>query len=292
MDSENVFDIYSALEAPEAPLSKKKMSKRHPGESSKGPSAKKTHTADPPADEPSTNAAPPPSPLEQQTPPAPVGSTPSPPAPTDQTQQAAPASTGGDISSRALRLVKDRVTKILKHERCREAMAGMETMDVDQILNRTLNEFASAMLTLTAGQLHFGAITEQSRAVEQRHAEELKVIEAKYAEQLEAVLEEKNKLAEELGKKQTALDKAIEQRDQFKESNRVNYREAKKLEQDLIASRQETTTLEGWIEKLEKANANNLERVSARRMKTSVFEQKNWKKDLDVIDNNTFFVVW
>ncbi|XP_062075190.1 uncharacterized protein LOC133779218 [Humulus lupulus] len=220
MDSKNLFDIYSAPEAPEAPLSKKKMSKRHPGESSKAPQAKKARTAVPPADGPSTNVTPPPSPLEQQTPPAPIRSTPSPPAPTDQTQQAAPASTGGDILSLALRSVKDRVAKILKHERCREAMASTEMMDVDQILTRTLNEFAS----------------------------------------LEAVLEEKNKLAEELREKQTALDKAIEQRDKFKESNRVNYCEAKKLEEDFTASRQETATLEGQIEKLEKANASNLER--------------------------------
>ncbi|XP_062081118.1 allergen Asp f 7 homolog [Humulus lupulus] len=115
-DSENVFDIYSAPEAPEAPSSKKKTSKWHPGESSKTPQAKKACTAGPLADGPSTNVTPPPSPHEQQTPPAPVGSTPSPPAPTDQTQQAGPASTGGDISSRALRLVKDKVAKILKHK--------------------------------------------------------------------------------------------------------------------------------------------------------------------------------
>ncbi|XP_062103557.1 uncharacterized protein LOC133814639 [Humulus lupulus] len=171
MDSENVFDIYSAPEAPEAPSSKKKTSKRHPGERSKAPLAQETRTADPPVDGPSTNVTPPPSPLEQQTPPTPVGSTPSPPALTDQTQQ--------------------------------------------------------AMLNLTAARLRSGTITEQSRASEQRHAEELKIAEAKYAEQLEAVLEEKNKLAKELREKQATLDKAIEQRDKFKESNRINYRKAK-----------------------------------------------------------------
>ncbi|XP_062100764.1 lysine-rich arabinogalactan protein 19-like [Humulus lupulus] len=86
MDSENVFDMYCALEAPEAPVSKNKSSRRHQGESSKAPPAKKSRTADPPADEPPTNTTPPPSPLEQQTPPAPVGLTPSPPDPTNQTQ--------------------------------------------------------------------------------------------------------------------------------------------------------------------------------------------------------------
>ncbi|XP_062100982.1 uncharacterized protein LOC133806901 [Humulus lupulus] len=220
MDSEYMFDIYSAHEAPKAPSSKKKTSKRHPEESSKMPQAKKACTAGPLSDGPSANATPPPSPLETDPPPAPAGSTPSPPAPTDQTQQAGPASTRGDISSRALRSVKDRVAKFLKHDRCREAMASTETMDVDQILTRALSDFAS----------------------------------------LEAVLEEKNKLAAELREKQTALDEAVEQRDQFKDSTRINYRKAKKLEQELAASRQETTTLEGRIEKLEQANASNVER--------------------------------
>ncbi|XP_062118828.1 uncharacterized protein LOC133832507 [Humulus lupulus] len=219
MDSENVFDIYSAPKAPEAPSSKKKTSKRHPRESNKAPPAKKTHTADPPTEGPSKNVTPPPSPLKQQTPPASVWSTPSPPAPTDQTQQVTPTSTMGDILSRALRSVKDRVAKILKHERCREVMVVTEMMDVNQILTHALNEFSS----------------------------------------LEAVLKEKNKLAEELREKQATLDKVVEQRDKFKESNHVNYREAKKLKEDLTASRQETTTLEGRIEKLEKANAGNLE---------------------------------
>ncbi|XP_062089322.1 uncharacterized protein LOC133795878 [Humulus lupulus] len=78
--------------------------------------------------------------------------------------------------------------------------------------------------------------------------------------QLAVVLEEKNKLAEELKEKQNSLDKAIDQRDQFKESNHVNYCAAKQLEEDLAASRQKNTTLEGQIEELKKANASNLER--------------------------------
>ncbi|XP_062093556.1 uncharacterized protein LOC133799568 [Humulus lupulus] len=134
MESENIFDMYCAPEAPEAPTSKKKMSRRHQGESSKVPWAKKSRTADPPADVPSTNATPTPSPLERQSPPTPVGSTPSPPARADQTQLVAPTSTRGDISSHALRSAKDKLAKNLKHERCREAMVGTETMDVDQIL--------------------------------------------------------------------------------------------------------------------------------------------------------------
>ncbi|XP_062093572.1 uncharacterized protein LOC133799586 [Humulus lupulus] len=228
MDSENVFDLYSAPEAPVAPPSRKKTSKRHPGESSKMPQAKKPCTAGVPEDGPSETATPPPSPHEEQTPPTPVGSSPSPTAPTDQTQLVGPATTGGNITGRAFTSVKDRVAKIVKHDRYREAMAATETMDVDQNLTRALNEFASAFLTLTAGRLRSGTITEQSRSLEQQHADELKAAEAKYSEQLTTMLKEKNKLAEELKEKKNSLDKAIEQRDQFKYSNRINYRETKK----------------------------------------------------------------
>ncbi|XP_062086145.1 uncharacterized protein LOC133792253 [Humulus lupulus] len=118
----------------------------------------------------------------------------------------------------------------------------------------------NAMLTLTAGRLHSGVVTEQAKSLEQRHADELKAAAEKYVEQLAMVLEEKNKLAEELKAKKKSLDKAINQRDQFKEFNRVNYHAAKQLEEDLAASRQENTTLEGWIEELKKANPRNLER--------------------------------
>ncbi|XP_062093746.1 uncharacterized protein LOC133799763 [Humulus lupulus] len=255
MDSVNVFDIYSTPETPTAPPSKKKASKRHPGESSKVPQAKKPRNAGLPEDGPSANTTPP-SPRKQQTPPAPAGTTPPPAAPTDQAHQVSPASTGGDITSHAFISVKDRVAKNVKHDRCQEAM------DVDLILNRTLNEFTNAMLTLTAGRLCSGAITEQAKSLEQRHADELKAAAEKYVKQLAVEFKEKNKLAEELKEKQKSLDKAIDQRDQFKESNRVNYRAAKQLEEDLAASRQENTTLEGWIEELEKANASNLERYN------------------------------
>ncbi|XP_062086224.1 predicted GPI-anchored protein 58 [Humulus lupulus] len=176
------MDSESTPEAPKAPVSKKKASKRHPGESSKMPQAKKSRTTGLPEDGPLANATPPPSPHEQQTPPAPAGSTPSPLTPTDQTQQVGAASTGVDITSHAFRSVKHKVAKIVKNDHCREAMAATETMDVDQILTRALNEFASAFLTLTAGQLRSGAVTEQSKSLKQRHADELKAAETKHAE--------------------------------------------------------------------------------------------------------------
>ncbi|XP_062089318.1 uncharacterized protein LOC133795874 [Humulus lupulus] len=126
---------------------------------------------------------------------------------------------------------------------------------------------APAMLTMTVGRLRSGVITEQSKASEQWHTEELKAVEAKYVEQLEmaqkvnaALLEEKNKLAEEMKGKQTTLDKALEAKEKYKESHLINFRKAKKLEADLIESRQEAENLEAWINNLEKANTSNLER--------------------------------
>ncbi|XP_062085598.1 uncharacterized protein LOC133791696 [Humulus lupulus] len=120
MDSENVFKIYSAPEALAAPPSRKKTSKRHPGESIKAPQAKKPPNAGLPEDGPSANATPP-SPHEQQTPPAPDGSTPSPVAPTDQTQQAGPASTGAMLTLIAGRLRSSAVTEQAKYLEQRHA---------------------------------------------------------------------------------------------------------------------------------------------------------------------------
>ncbi|XP_062114437.1 uncharacterized protein LOC133825524 [Humulus lupulus] len=259
-----MFDFYSA---PDAPGSKKKASRRHCEECSKDPPAKKACTEDPPAADPSKNTTPPPSPVEQQNMSVPVGSTPSPSAPADQTQPATSTPIGDDISSRTLRLAKDRMTRILRHERSREAMAGTESMEVDQILNRALNELASEMLTVTASRILSGVITEQSKSSEQQHAEELKVIEEKYVEQLEVaqkanttLLDEKNKMAEELKEKQAALDKALEAKEKYKESHVINFHEAKKLEAGLIESKQEAEKLEARINELEKTNASNLER--------------------------------
>ncbi|XP_062106722.1 uncharacterized protein LOC133818046 [Humulus lupulus] len=155
---------------------------------------------------------------------------------------------------RSFRLIKERLTKIAKHDRCRAAMAAMETMGVDPILNRALNEFTSAMLTLTAGHIRLGAIVEEVKTSDQRHEEELKAVEARYADQLAAVTAKKAKLEKELEEKQKSLEKARESRDQYKESNRSNYKLTKQLELDLIASRLETKDMEARAKSLEGLN--------------------------------------
>ncbi|XP_062088652.1 polygalacturonase-like [Humulus lupulus] len=104
-------------------------------------------------------------------------------------------------------------------------MAATETMGIDPILNRALNEFTSAMLTLTAGRIHLGAIAEETKTSDQRHEEEFKAAKARYADQLAAVTAEK-----ELEEKQKYLEKACESRDQYKESNRFNYKMGRSLE--------------------------------------------------------------
>ncbi|XP_062118587.1 uncharacterized protein LOC133832234 [Humulus lupulus] len=157
---------------------------------------------------------------------------------------------------KAVQLELDLVASRQEVEELRKRVQELEEAGAKDLEKHGLR----AILTLTAGRLRSGAVTEQSRTLVQRHIEELKAADVKYAEQLEAVLEEKNKLAAELREKYTALDKAIDQKDNFKESNRINYREAKKFEHELVVSRQETTTLEGRIKKLEQANASNLER--------------------------------
>ena len=139
--SPNVFDLYQTQEEEEVPLvRRRKSARRQDGESSQAPSAKKSRAADPPKDGPSGQpSAQPPAPAEKEVPLATTN--PSPAAKKEQAQQA--ELPGAKLSSRSLRSAKDRLAHILKHDRCREAMAEAENMGVDQILNRALNEVAS-----------------------------------------------------------------------------------------------------------------------------------------------------
>ncbi|XP_062096044.1 uncharacterized protein LOC133801825 [Humulus lupulus] len=183
MASANVFDIYSTQDEEEVPLvRKRKSSRRHVGESSQMPSAKKNRASGPPAEGPPAQDTKQ-HPLEQEVPSsnAPAAKTPSPLAPIEQTQQAGGASTRTELSHRVLRSAKDLLAKILKHDRCKKAMAGTEKMGVNQIINRALNETASAMLTLTTARLRSGASIEQSRAWELKLMEELQAAEVRHA---------------------------------------------------------------------------------------------------------------
>ena len=147
MTSANVFDLYSTQEEEVPLVRKRKSTKKHDGESSQVPPAKKNRATDPskdgPSGQPSTQ---PPASAEKEIPPPPAATNPSPTAPTKQAQQTEGALPGARLSSRSLRSAKDCLTHILKHDRYREAMAKAETMGVDQILNRALNEVASVSI--------------------------------------------------------------------------------------------------------------------------------------------------
>ncbi|XP_062086236.1 classical arabinogalactan protein 9-like [Humulus lupulus] len=133
MPTDRAFNLYSKS------ASKKKSSKRQPGEGCSNPSAKKARTGDPPTPTPTKETTPPPIPVKETTPP-PTSVNQNPPAPVEQTSPAAPAdltppastdqtpagrpkeASREDLTSVVLNSAKDRMTKITKHRRSREAI--------------------------------------------------------------------------------------------------------------------------------------------------------------------------
>ncbi|XP_062118320.1 uncharacterized protein LOC133831934 [Humulus lupulus] len=248
MSAEDLFDLYSEPE-PAAPPSKKKWSRQHLGESSSIPLTKKIQIADPPTPASSKETTPPPAPIDQTSPPAPVDQT-HPPAPVNQppptpTDQTPPDQTGEALKNIVLSSSKDRMTKLLRHRRSQEAIIGTDTMEVDQIINRALSKVLSGVLTMSASWRRSGALTAQS---EKKNAE---------------LLEQKAKLSEELKQHQATLIKAIETKEKYKEASLLNFKEASKLQDDLVISRKETERLEERIKEREETNASNLERCLA-----------------------------
>ncbi|XP_062089749.1 calcium-dependent protein kinase 27-like [Humulus lupulus] len=209
MASANVFDLYSTQEEEEVPLvRKKRLTRKHDGDPSQMPSAKKNRATVPSKDGPSgQTSAQPPAPLEKEIPPppAPATTTSSPPAPTEQAQQAKGAPPGAKLSSHSLRSAKDRLAHILKHDRCKEAMAEAETM--------------GAMLTMTVARARAGASVEQSCARELKLMEELRAAEARHAGELEVVTQQKDSLAADLVEKQASLESARKQREEYQEAS-------------------------------------------------------------------------
>ncbi|XP_062075429.1 uncharacterized protein LOC133779487 [Humulus lupulus] len=236
MSSEDMFELYSV---PAAPSSKKKESRPHRGESSKNPPMKKAQTGDPPAAVPSKETTPPPSPLDQTSPPAPVDQNPPPPAPADQTP---PDQTGDVLTNYVISSAKERMTKLSRHRCSREAIISTESME--------------GMLTMTASWHRSGALITELKASEAKHAEESKMTLKKNAE----LLEQNTKLAEELKTFQVALTKDTVEKEKYEEASLLNFKEATKLQDDLVASKKETEGLEGRIKELEETNASNLER--------------------------------
>ncbi|XP_062100976.1 uncharacterized protein LOC133806895 [Humulus lupulus] len=223
MASANIFDIYSTQEEEEVPLvRKKKSTRKHDGEPSQMPSAKRNRATDPSTDGPSgQTSVQPPAPHEQEIlpPPTPAATNPSPPAPTEQTQQAEGVPPGAKLSGRSLRSAKDRLAHILKHDRCKEAMA-------------------EAMLTMMAARARAGTSIEQSRARESKLMEELRAAEARHAGEMEVVTQQKDSLVADLVEKQASLESARKQREEYQEASRIHWHEVKKLqEENLVKDR-------------------------------------------------------
>ncbi|XP_062076252.1 uncharacterized protein LOC133780692 [Humulus lupulus] len=139
-------------------------------------------------------------------------------------------------------------------------MANAETMGVDQILNRALNEVASAMLTMTAARARAGASIEQTRAREANLTEELQATEARHAGELEVMTQQKDSLAADLAEKQASLENARKQRDEYQEASRTHWREVKRLQEENLAKDRSIAVLKSQVDQLRLTNAKDLER--------------------------------
>ncbi|XP_062114227.1 uncharacterized protein LOC133825278 [Humulus lupulus] len=129
-------------------------------------------------------------------------------------------------------------------------------MKTNQILIRALNEILSGVLTMSPDW-------RRSEEIDANHAEEIKACKqrAKTSEEKAKACEEQvARLSEELRKSQEAVAKVTTSKNEFKEASEINFKEETKLQNELVASRQEVTELEGRVKQLEETNARNLEK--------------------------------
>ncbi|XP_062118897.1 uncharacterized protein LOC133832592 [Humulus lupulus] len=255
MASPNVFDLYQTQDEEEVPLvRRRKSARRHDDESSQAPSAKKGRAADPSKDGPSGQpSSQPPATAEKEVPPTAIN--PSLAVQKEQAQQ--DELPGARLSICSLRSTKDRLAHILKHDHCREAMVEAENMGVDQILNRALNEEASAMLTMIAAHTRASTSIEQSRV---KVIEELQATEARHAGELEIVTQQKDALVAKLAEKQASQETLQKQRDDYLESSRIQWCEVKKLREEHLAKDVTIAVLKSQVEQLKLTNAKDMGR--------------------------------
>ncbi|XP_062120598.1 uncharacterized protein LOC133834846 [Humulus lupulus] len=163
MSTPNIFDMYQAEEEEEVPQLSRRSRKRA-GESSRGPSAKKSRPEDPPQGTPTgqnpaptgRTPTPPPAPSEQQNTPVRLN----PPAAPTREHLSREEAHGARLVSRAIRSAKDRLDCIGKGEHIGIAMIQAEELPVDQILNRALNEISSALLSATTARTRAQVLVE------------------------------------------------------------------------------------------------------------------------------------
>ncbi|XP_062076242.1 uncharacterized protein LOC133780663 [Humulus lupulus] len=247
MSTPNIFDMYQAEEEEEVPQLQRR-SKKRTGETSQGPSAKKSRPEDlpqgtPPGQSPAPTGrtpTPPPAPSEQQN--TPARSNP-PPAPAREHLSREEAHEAR-LVSRTIRSAKDRIEHIGKGERVGAAMIQAVELPVDQILNRALNEISSALLSAITARTRAQAYFEQIEAkVLEKHqvkaTEELSAAEAKHAKELETVVRERDAVVTKLSAAEAAKDAAVKLREEYRSYNKTHLREIKHLEgvQDYCHSR-------------------------------------------------------
>ncbi|XP_062076129.1 uncharacterized protein LOC133780351 [Humulus lupulus] len=144
-------------------------------------------------------------------------------------------------------------------------MAEAENMGVDQILNRALNEIASALLTATTAHTCAQATIDQARAkaierYQVKAAEELQAAEARHVGELEVVTQQKDAAVAKLAEAESSKAAIRKQRDDFQESSRIQYREVKRLKEELLAKDKAIAVFESQVEQLNLTNAKDLER--------------------------------
>ncbi|XP_062103453.1 uncharacterized protein LOC133814521 [Humulus lupulus] len=101
---------------------------------------------------------------------------------------------------------------------------------------------------------------EEIKAGEAKHVEQAKAVKARVAEELKATEARVVDLIEELRRCQESVVKITAVKEKFKEASEINFKEASKLQDDLVISRKETVELEERTKLLEETNARNLEK--------------------------------
>ena len=234
----------------------KKNSNRARGESSKTAS-KKARTDDPPATAPSKENSPPPPPTEQTTP-TPVNPHPSSRAADKEALDNLPE---GSLSSLVVGSARKRIYKLSKHRRSQAAINETASMEVDQIINRGLNEIVSVshlllfhhlcltslpyffifhlqgLLSLTASWRRAGALVSRGQNFDSRLAQAKQALEDEKKKLLEEnkelsklneqLCEDQATLTKELQDSQGALKKANEAQVKWRESSVLVTQECK-----------------------------------------------------------------
>ena len=105
------------------------------------------------------------------------------------------------------------------------------------------------MLTITAARTRALATIDQARAkvVEEfqvRATEELQAAEARHAGELEVVTQQKDAVVAKLAEAEASQAALKKQRDEYQDSSRTQYREVKRLKEELLAKDKTIAILE------------------------------------------------